>query len=187
VKRACAAIFALVLSACASLPSPPVAEAPLSTADTPFTIGGRMSARHGNAGIAGGFSWQHASGHDAIELSTPLGQTLAKLQGDARGATVELQDGRVETAPTWDALTERAFGVTIPVQGLAAWIRGRPRADARFSVERDATGRVSALRQDGWDVVYAYADDNARNPFRVTLSYPGAEPIEVRVVVDRRE
>jgi hypothetical protein len=35
--------------------------------------------------------------------------------------------------------------------------------------------------------VYAYADDAAQRPFRVTLRYPGAEPIEVRVVVDRRQ
>jgi len=53
-------------------------------------------------------------------------------------------------------------------------------------VERDAQGRIAGLRQDGWDIVYGYADDAARNPFRVSLSYPGAEPIEVRIVVDRR-
>ena len=29
--------------------------------------------------------------------------------------------------------------------------------------------------------------DGAREPLRVTLRYPGADPIEVRVVVDRRE
>ena len=185
MKGACA-IFALALAGCASLPPPRVTEAPLAAADTPFVLGGRISARRGDAGVAGSISWRHGPGHDAIELSTPLGQTLAKLEGNAREATVQLQDGRVETAPTWRALTEKAFGVTIPVDGLATWIRALPRPDAPFSVERDATGRVSVLRQDGWNIVYAYADDAARNPFRVTLSYPGAEPIEVRVVVDRR-
>lgn len=146
-----------------------------------------MSARRGDNGVAGSFSWRHDPGRDAIELSTPLGQTLAELQGDAQGASVRLQDGRTESAPTWKALTQEAFGVTIPVEGLAYWVRAVPRARAPYSVERDAAGRVSLLRQDGWDIVYAYADDASRLPSRLTLSYPGADPIGVRIVVDRRE
>jgi len=180
-------VAVLTLAACATAPRSPVPQAPLTTADSPFVLGGRISARRGDAGVAGNFSWRHDPSHDVIELSTPLGQTLAKLEGNASGATVQLQDGRTESAPTWRALTERAFGVTIPVDGLASWIRARPRPDARFGVERDAAGRVSELRQDGWDIVYAYADDGAQAPYRVTLQYPGADPVDVRIVVDRRE
>jgi len=78
-------------------------------------------------------------------------------------------------------------GVVIPVDGLSAWVRGAPRAGADATVERDSAARVSLLRQDGWEVTYAYADDAARRPSRVSLSYPGAPPVEVRVVVDRWE
>jgi outer membrane lipoprotein LolB len=178
------AAFAVLAAACASVPetSVPVAT---TAADAPFSIGGRISARRGDAGVAGGFAWVHDAGHDAIDLATPLGQTLARLEGDGSAVSVRLQDGRVENASTWAELTERAFGVTIPVEGLSAWVRGVPRADARFTVERDAAGRVSVLRQDGWEIVYAYADDTSQRPLRVSLNYPGAEPVEVRVVVDR--
>lgn len=182
--RSVAALLAGVLAAaCTTLP-PAGPQAPLDTADAPFTIDGRISARRGDAGVAGHFSWTHDSGHDAIDLATPLGQTLAKLAGDAREVRVQLQDGRVESAATWSALTAEAFGVTIPVEGLASWVRGAPRAGTPYSVERDRTGRVAVLRQDGWEVVYAYADDAARRPLRLTLAYPGADAIEVRVVVD---
>ena len=180
------AVVALALTACATTPPASVPQPPLSTADSPFVLGGRISAHRGDNAVAGSFSWQHDPAHDAIELSTPLGQTLAKLEGNATEASVQLSDGRSESAPTWHALTERAFGVTIPVDGLASWIRARPRPGAPFSVDRDAAGRVAELRQAGWDIVYAYADESAQAPFRVTLSYPGAEPIEVRIVVDRR-
>lgn len=183
--RALVALGAWVVAGCASLPAPPAAEAPISSVDAPFVIGGRISARRGDNGVAGAFSWTHDARHDAIDLATPLGQTLAQLEGDHREVTVRLSDGRVETAPTWSALTEQAFGVVIPVDGLAWWVRGLPRASGRYSVERDAAGRVALLRQDGWEVVYAYADDASRQPLRITLQYPGAEPIEVRVVVDR--
>jgi hypothetical protein len=36
-------------------------------------------------------------------------------------------------------------------------------------------------------VTYSYADDASRRPSRVNLSYPGAPPVDVRVVVDRSE
>ena len=185
--RRAVAVAAIVLAACATQPTAPVSQPAFSTADSPFDLGGRISARRGDAGVAGSFAWRHTPSHDAIELSTPLGQTLAKLEGNASGATVQLSDGRTETAPTWRALTERAFGVTIPVDGLAFWIRGRAAPGSTATVERDARGRVSSLRQNGWDVAYDYADDSAADaPRRVTLTYPGAEPIEVRAVVDRR-
>ncbi|HLX27591.1 MAG TPA: lipoprotein insertase outer membrane protein LolB [Casimicrobiaceae bacterium] len=179
---------ALALAACATVPTPIVNEAPIASNDVAFVLAGRMSARRGDNGVAGAFSWRHRPGHDEIELSTPLGQTLAQLQGDAQEASVRLQDGRTESAPTWQALTQEAFGVTIPVEGLAYWVRAVPRAKAAYSAERDATGRVSLLRQDGWDIAYSYADDDAsRLPSRLALSYPGADPIQVRIVVDRRD
>ena len=185
--RRAVALAAIGLAACATVPSAPVPQAALSTTDSPFVLDGRISARRGEAGVAGSFAWRHDPPHDAIDLSTPLGQVLAKLEGDASGATVRLSDGRSERADTWRALTERAFGVTIPVDGLALWIRARARPGAPYQSERDTAGRVSELRQDGWDIVYSYADDRAADPFRVTASYPGADPIEVRVVIDRRE
>ncbi|HEX6136569.1 MAG TPA: lipoprotein insertase outer membrane protein LolB [Casimicrobiaceae bacterium] len=184
--RAFAIVCTAFAAGCASLPPPPAAEAPVSAVDQPFSIGGRISARRGDAGVAGSFTWTHDAQRDAIDLASPLGQTLAQLEGDGRKVTVHLSDGRVETAPTWAALTERAFGVTIPVDGLAWWIRGLPRAGIRYGIERDASGRVSLLRQEGWEVVYTYSDAAAREPLRIALQYPGTAPIEVRVVVDRR-
>ena len=178
------ATFAVLLAACASAP-PPSMRTTADAADTPFSIAGRISARRGDAGVAGAFTWTHDAAHDAIDLSTPLGQTLAKLEGGAKGVEVRLPDGRTQTAATWRELTERAFGVTIPVDGLSAWVRGVPRAAEPFTIERDARGRPALLRQQGWEVVYAYADDAAERPFRASLSYPGPDTIEVRVVVDR--
>jgi outer membrane lipoprotein LolB len=176
--------FAVLLAACASAP-PPSMRTTADAADTPFSIAGRISARRGDAGVAGAFTWTHDAAHDAIDLSTPLGQTLAKLEGGPNGVEVRLPDGRTQTAATWRELTERAFGVTIPVDGMSAWVRGVPRAAEPFTIERDARGRPALLRQQGWEVVYAYADDAAERPLRASLSYPGPDTIEVRVVVDR--
>ena len=52
-------------------------------------------------------------------------------------------------------------------------------------MERDPRDRPALLRQDGWEVTYAYADDATMKASRLVLRYPGAEAIEVRIVVDR--
>jgi hypothetical protein len=39
------------------------------------------------------------------------------------------------------------------------------------------------LRQDGCEIVYAYADDAARHPSRLRLT---CHDLELRIVIDRR-
>jgi len=175
VARAAAALLVLLVAACATV-APPA-----------FELHGRLSARRGSEGGAASFSWRHDGSSDEVDLATPLGQTLARLTGDARGVKAQWPDGRTLDARDWDELTERTLGVAIPVRGLSAWVRGIPREGSASSVERDGQGRVSVLRQDGWDIVYAYADDTAVRASRLTLRYPGVEPTEVRLVLDRWE
>jgi outer membrane lipoprotein LolB len=177
---ACAAL--LVVAGCAGLSRVETGDKPLS--DAAFHVAGRLSAHHGSDALAGNFDWRHAPGTDAITLATPLGQTLASLDRSGDNVTLRLADGHVLESPSFEALTTDAFGVPLPVTGLSAWIRGGGHAGSAFSIERDAVGRPSVLRQDGWEIVYAYAADGDTHARRLTLAYPG---VDVRIVVDRRE
>jgi outer membrane lipoprotein LolB len=177
---ACAAL--LVLAGCAGLARVETGDKPL--ADAAFRVAGRLSAHHGSDALAGNFDWQHAPATDTIALATPLGQTLAALDRSGDNVTLRLADGHVLESPSFEALTTNAFGVPLPVTGLSAWIRGGGHAGSTFSIERDAAGRPSVLRQDGWEIAYAYPDDHDTHPRRLTLAYPG---VDVRIVVDRWE
>ncbi len=175
-----ALLLVLALQGCQTLqPSgvpPQVAALPAS-----FEAAGRLSAKRGDAALSAAFRWRHDVAADHIELANPLGQTLATLEGDAGGARATLADGRRAEAPDFRALVREAFGVDIPIEALAAWLRAAPVAGRAADVERDALGRAIALRQDGWQLAYAYPDDAARLPSRVTLAYPD---VDIRVVVD---
>jgi outer membrane lipoprotein LolB len=179
--KVAAALMAALLAACATTPShtPPSA---LPAVDAPFAIDGRLSVRRGTQALAANFSWRHVPPRDELIVSTPLGQTVAEISGDAAAQRYELRrsDGQIEVADDWAALTERALGAPLPVAGLAAWIAGAPRANARHSIEPDASGRTWVLRQDGWEIVYAYADADARLPMRLQLTQAD---LEVRIVV----
>jgi outer membrane lipoprotein LolB len=185
-RGATIALAALALAACATLSPPPESARAVASAETPFAIAGRLSARRGSDGIAANFVWTHDGALDRIDLASPFGQVVARLEGNATGVRVERPGGESGEYPDWSALTSAQFGVIIPVDGLSRWIRGEARPGAAFSLERDAQGRVLVLRQQAWEIVYAYPDDSAQaHPLRVTLRYPDAPPIEVRIVVDR--
>lgn len=178
-----AAILGCLLAACAGLPPAPSKTTAIAI-DEPFAVDGRLSARQGNQAIVAHFTWTHSGPRDEFVVATPLGQTLAELDGDASVPRVEVRmaDGRRDDARDWTELTSRAVGFALPVSWLAAWIRGAPHADGSHAVELDTTGRASVLRQSGWEVVYSYADEAARRPSRLRLAYPD---VEIAIVVDR--
>lgn len=173
-----------LLAACAGVPPGGPAPGPrIDYVDTPFTAVGRLSARRGQDAVAVSFAWAHRPPRDELSVTSPLGQTVAELSGDASARRVEVRtaDGRSAEAGDWATLTERALGFPLPVSGLVAWIRGAPHPGAAYTLEADREGRVAVLRQDGWEVVYDYPDAAAGRPLRLRLSYP---ELEIRVVID---
>ncbi len=181
------AVLALtVLAGCATVaPIGPASTGTLAE-DKDFEAAGRLSARHGNEGAAVHFTWRHTAEGDRIDVATPTGQTLAQLAGDHAGVRLSRPGESVTSYSGWPALTQAVFGVAIPVAGLAFWIVGRPVAQTRFGIERDGDGRPRVIHQDGWEIVYAYADGApASRPSRLFMRFPDAEIVEVRIAIDR--
>jgi outer membrane lipoprotein LolB len=155
-------------------------------ADAPFTIDGRLSAKRGSDGVAANFAWIHEPGRDRVDLASPFGQVYARIESAENRIAVERPGGATETYPDWKAMTASLLGAPVPMDDLAFWIRGGARAGAQAYVERDAQGRVLVLRQQAWEIVYAYPDEApSARASRMKLSYPDAQPVEVRIVVDR--
>ena len=167
--RACAAAatIAAILAACTpALTERPQAKSPIVVRPA-FELTGRLSARHGNDALAAGFHWTHERGRDELDLSNPLGQTIARLSGDAAGVRLQSSEGRIETASDW-----------------AFWIQGVPREGAPATVEAGTDGMPVSLRQDGWNVGYQAFErgaDGVSRPKRLTLEYP---EVELRIAVD---
>jgi outer membrane lipoprotein LolB len=184
-----AASFALFAAALltAGCATPPVAVAPPRTAgDAPFAAEGRLSARHGNEAISVNFQWTHAPPADALVVTTPTGQQVAEITGDSSARQVEIRgaNGLRDRDSDWATLTERALGAPVPVDGLAVWIQGQALPGTPHALERDAAGRITMLRQDGWEITYDYADATAARATRLRIT---RADFEVRIVVDRWE
>jgi outer membrane lipoprotein LolB len=178
-------VLSFVITACTTGPVVRDDTATL-TSDQPFHIGGRLSAKRGATAATANFEWDHAGNRDRIDLASPFGQVYARIDGAPERIVVERPGGATETYSDWSAMTVALLGAPVPMDDLAYWVRGAARAGTRASVERDAQGRVLVLRQQAWEIVYAYPDDApSARPVRLVLKYPDVEPVEVRMVVDR--
>ena len=183
--RVAVVVSAIFISACTTV-APRTAETAVAGADRRFAIDGRLSAKRGSQGASANFVWNHEPGRDRIDLASPFGQVLARVDGGANRVVVERPGGATETYSDWSTMTIALLGAPVPVDDLAFWLRGAAREGGAASVERDAVGRVQVLRQQAWEIVYSYPDDApGALPSRVVLKRPDAEPVEVRVVVDR--
>jgi len=123
-----------------------------------------------------------------LDLSTPLGTTVARVQSGPGGARVTVPTAvglRSESGPDPDALSLRLLGWTLPVSGIGDWIEGRPAQGRPYHLGSAEDG-AALLEQDGWTIRFEPPAPGARIQ-RLDLSRPeqGAAPaVSLRVVLD---
>jgi outer membrane lipoprotein LolB len=132
------------------LPQPATNEAlaPLGPAVESFSLTGRIALRQGSRSDHLRFDWEHAPDSDRLLLTTPLGQGIARVQRDARGASLDTADGQRRVAASWKLLTHEVFGVELPLDDLPEWLRGaRPYYHGEVAGWTVAVTEVSPSRQ----------------------------------------
>lgn len=136
--------------------------------------------------VSGRFSLEVRGAQQVLELASPLGTTVARIEIEpdgARATGAQMQEVRGADA---DALTEQLLGWPLPVSGLADWIEGRPVAQRVARIERDG-GRIVLIEQDGWTIRLAEYFENIARPRRLVLERPAAAntpSVILRLIVD---
>lgn len=179
--------FALLLAAsllagCAG--TPPV---PLAPRDhiRDFSLEGRFALRVTMPGQApqssgGRLSWTHQNRSDRVLLSSPLGYGLAEIETTPELSRLRTAEGKTRESTDPDALIEEVTGQRLPVAHLPAWLLGR--SAGRALIEADTLGRPARLTEAGWQVDYAYEDENrSALPARLTLSRNGEIELRLRI------
>jgi outer membrane lipoprotein LolB len=173
-------LFVTLVAGCAT--------APEMTPDRVYT--GRFSAlaTQGDKreSVPGRFSVEVRGDRQRIDLATPLGTTVARIEVGPKGASASgpgMQDVR---GPDADALAEQLLGWRLPVSGLPDWIEGRPVPTRPARVERDGS-RAVLIEQDGWTVRIADTFVASGRPRLIVLeraAAPLAPGVVLRLVVD---
>jgi outer membrane lipoprotein LolB len=126
-----------------------------------------------------------------LDLDSPLGSTLARVQVDPQGARLIAPGNagqREVRGANAEALTYEVLGWPLPVAGFRDWIDGRP-VPTRPSSER-AVSEGKGFEQDGWIVSVLERFDEGRGAPR-RLLFERAETqeptpaISLRLVLDQ--
>ena len=181
--RAIWPVMFLVLGGCALQPVATTPQ-PAHTESASFAMNGRISVRHDGSRDSAGLRWVHQAETDEMLLLNPLGQTAVRIYRDDRQATLDDGDRHYQDADV-ESLMTQVLGWSLQLDELHRWVLGKA-ADSAALVERDALGRLTLLRQDGWEVRYlAYADDKADSlPKRLQLV---REKLQVMLLIDEWE
>ena len=155
-----------------------IAARPARAAIATFAIDGRVAARQGETRNHANFSWRHGRDRDDILLTTPLGQGVAELARDVRGARLVTADRQTAEAADWEGLSAQVFGFALPLSSLPRWLLG----DVR-DAERDAAGRPQQARVDGWDIRYLDYESAAADALPTLVEFR-RDDIELRLKVD---
>jgi outer membrane lipoprotein LolB len=148
-----------------------------------WVISGRLGIQTEDEGWHVSFRWQQGDAElYHINLSGPLGQESAELQGTTRGVTLLLADGHSVSAKDPDELLQRELGWSLPVKGLYYWVRGLPVPGAAETHGLDGQGRLQWLQQSGWHIAYRRYNDFSGNTFptKIFLDNPR---VKVRMVI----
>jgi len=173
-------LFTALLAGCAT--------APEATPDRVHT--GRFSAvatqGERRESVSGRFSMEVRGERRRIDLATPLGTTVARIEVGPEGARASGPGMQEARGPDADALAEQLLGWRLPVSGLSDWIEGRPVPSRPARMERDGS-RLVLIEQDGWTVRLAETFATSDRPRLIILeraASPLAPGVVLRLVVD---
>ncbi|MEQ1601681.1 MAG: lipoprotein insertase outer membrane protein LolB [Methylophilaceae bacterium] len=124
-----------------------------------FNLNGRIGVQANGKGFSGTAQWQHERGanqipKDDIALFSPLGSQFATIKTAPEGVTLVTADRKTYTARDAESLTYEVLGWRLPVTGLADWILGHPTSGLAELTHWDALGRITRLKQNGWEIEY---------------------------------
>lgn len=165
-KTLAAVALAAALSGCAAVAPPPALPLPMGSS---FDLSARLSVRQGDKLDIAKLRWAHRARTDLWVISSPLGNELARIEGDGAAVVLTRAGEASLTSPSFAALSKSMLGVAIDPDDLARWLQGTAApATPGWQVEieersPDGTARrLTALRAD--TVVKLVVDSFQRVP-----------------------
>jgi outer membrane lipoprotein LolB len=137
-----------------------------------WALKGRLAISVENEGWYAGMRWSQQDDHYDMEILGPLGRKVAWLEGGAQGVNLETSKGESAYAPDAESLMYQLLGWSLPLTGLRYWVLGIPSPqDHVVEIQLDDIGRLSRLRQSGWNVQYQRYQWERRwdLPYKMTL------------------
>lgn len=137
-----------------------------------WTLQGKLGVRTPNDSGSGTVLWLQQQDDYDIRLSGPLGRGATRIQGNAKGITLDIAGQPQTSANSAEALLEQQIGWRLPVEHLLWWVRGLPAPDSDSRLQLNPNSQLARLAQAGWIVEYSRYQQigNVSLPQRLQLS-----------------
>ena len=189
--RALAAATVLSVAACAPVAVRAPASADMDSqaareqvlaAITRWSFVGKVAVSQSGDGGSARIEWTQAGPDFDIRLAAPVTRQSWRLSRHGGLARLDGLAGGPREGPDAEALLQEATGWQLPVDTLAAWVRGA-RAGTGATFESDPQGRPALIREQGWSVEYrAWDAGSPALPLRV---FARKDAASVRLVIER--
>lgn len=134
--------------------------------------------------IQGNFDWLSKGERVVLDLSSPLGQVLARVTVQPELSRLTRANGEVLEASNPDDLVREVIGRQFPVSGLQYWIRGQALPGVAVEkAEYDEQKRLLKFTQATWTVTAQDYDSFGPKRFHL-LNNQTTERITIRIVMD---
>ncbi|MBC3884041.1 lipoprotein insertase outer membrane protein LolB [Undibacterium griseum] len=147
-------------------------ETPARLYQNQIQLSGKISVRYEQNGkpqnLTGNFEWDQQDDRLQILLSSPLGQTLARITQNAQGAMLEQEGKMPHQANNLDQLISDTLHWPLPVSGLRDWLQGFVRTKDGHPLALLPADQT--LEADGWKIRYASWHQSPVQPKRIDLS-----------------
>lgn len=149
-----------------------------------FELNGRIGVLTEKKGFSGLMRWYHNTEGDEIAFFSPLGSQLGQISATPDGVTLTTSDQKTYSAADAESLTRDTLGWSLPLTGLPDWALGRPSEGPADIQAWDAAGRITRMRQAGWDIEYAayQGDQPGALPAKVTLK---SRALDLKLVIEK--
>ena len=155
------AVSSLALTGCQQFIQPQE-QPPASSIEAPdqFNLQGKIGVRTPQQSGSAFFTWAQEQDDFDIELSGILGVGKTQISGKPGEVTLNSAKTGLISAETPEELLERATGWQAPITHLVKWVQAKP-ATPQAQLNKDESGRIAQIQEDGWQVDLSYADSAA--------------------------
>jgi outer membrane lipoprotein LolB len=120
-----------------------------------WRLAGKLAASDGKDGGSGSFSWDKLAAETRMSFRGALGKGAWELEEKDGQAVLRFADGREYFADSINQLVTAHMRAKVPVDALSWWVLGLARPSDWEQRELDAEGRITFLRQFGWEVNFS--------------------------------
>ncbi|WP_163832455.1 lipoprotein insertase outer membrane protein LolB [Spartinivicinus ruber] len=119
-----------------------------------WQLNGKLGIRTPDDSNSAYIDWQQQDKKYMILLSGPLGQSIAKLNGEPGHVELNTADRGRYFANTPEQLMRNELGWNLPVSNLKFWIRGIPAPQGNQTISLNPQGLLAKLKQADWTIHY---------------------------------